>query len=171
MVVQRVTFFQNWPLAPDGRFESMDSCITAQDSLPLSKDTFGAIATYCSKMPGLQWVSLNTVHPISSRGMPTCTAFKLIKRSSGLKSVLPKPTCTLPALSALYSTLPPLKSLTACKAMSLLLYSVYGLTQKKRYTLARNDHTWSTCGCRVLAMRHNLPFHVALSLVIPYIRC
>lgn len=46
----------------------------------------------------------------------TCTAFMFSKRSCALKLALPMPTCTLPALSALYSTFPPLKSLTACHA-------------------------------------------------------
>jgi hypothetical protein len=46
--------------------------------------------------------------------MLSCTALRFSSRSSALKLDLPKPTCTLPALSARYSTLPPLNSLTAC---------------------------------------------------------
>ena len=45
-----------------------------------------------------------------------------------MKSALPMPTCTLPALSALYSTFPPLKSFTAChraQAVSHHLFKVY----------------------------------------------
>ena len=45
----------------------------------------------------------------------TCTAFKFSRRAAAVKSALPMPTCTLPALSALYSTFPPLKSFTACR--------------------------------------------------------
>ncbi len=32
-MVQSVTFFQNCPLAPDGLFESMDSCIAAKSRI------------------------------------------------------------------------------------------------------------------------------------------
>ena len=45
---------------------------------------------------------------------PTCTALRFSRRAAAVKSALLMPTCTLPALSALYSTFPPLKSLTAC---------------------------------------------------------
>ena len=44
----------------------------------------------------------------------TCTALRFLMRSFSLKEVLPKDTCTIPALSALYSILPPLSSSTPC---------------------------------------------------------
>ena len=51
-----------------------------------------------------------------TEGVNTWKAFRLASRSSAAKVDLPMAMCTLPALSALYSTLPPLKSLTACAA-------------------------------------------------------
>ena len=41
-------------------------------------------------------------------------ADKFLSKSAAEKSALPKGMCKLPVLSNRYSTLPPLKSLTAC---------------------------------------------------------
>ena len=161
-----VTFFQNWPFAPDGLFESIDSCIRQVQMLVAgarqpyhdlllvcmqAAQQEEALEQSCSRIHTKAfprqckisvYASMQMTHmhadshkfavqlgcwqhilpswPRNGRSPQQCrtwTAFRLIRRSSGLKSVLPKPTWTLPALSARYSTFPPLKSLTACSAM------------------------------------------------------
>ena len=122
IVVQSVTFFQNCPLAPDGLFESIDSC---------NNKELCTTAIALKQCQARQTWIVNASRT-ENEAKVTCTALRLISRSSGLKSVLPKPTWTLPALSARYSTLPPLKSLTAYTAalnVELTFWLTSGLTR------------------------------------------
>mmetsp|Transcript_17061 Transcript_17061/g.29185 ORF Transcript_17061/g.29185 Transcript_17061/m.29185 type:complete len:206 (-) Transcript_17061:271-888(-) len=63
--------------------------------------------------------------------MDSWMAFKLVSKSSSLKSALPNNTCRLPALSRRYSTLPPLKSFTV-PATSVVTVPALGLGMSPR---------------------------------------
>lgn len=93
---QMCALFQYTPLAPEGLLASMD---------------------FCKKW--WQWIKIPFVSEKqlfkTIRLEPTIAAVKFTRRSSSEKSAFPKGKCTIPVLSALYSTFPCLNSAIAWK--------------------------------------------------------
>src|SRR5436305_1087386 len=91
-------------------------------------------------------VTFFTYLPLAAAGLTrsssSTTARKLVARSSTGKLALPIGTCTTPLLRAVvrYSTLPPLKSLTAL-ATSVVTVPVFGLGMRPRRPRTRSAQT------------------------------
>mmetsp|Transcript_7432 Transcript_7432/g.21997 ORF Transcript_7432/g.21997 Transcript_7432/m.21997 type:complete len:204 (-) Transcript_7432:341-952(-) len=80
-------------------------------------------------------VRLRQYTPLAPAGLLTSMeswmALRFLTSCSGVNEARPKPTCTLPPLSARYSTLPPLKSFTAA-ATSVVTVPALGLGMRPR---------------------------------------